>query len=83
MTIHPTFGRVPRVVTIKHLKAGTELSCHYMIDMEEAAADPEQCKWYVDLWDEFSRGMHRQNNANNDNYDMDTADDDTVSMNSV
>jgi len=32
---HPTFGRVPRVVTIKDLKAGQELSCHYMMDMGE------------------------------------------------
>ena len=36
---HPTFGRVPRVVTMKDLKAGQELSIHYMIDMEEAADD--------------------------------------------
>jgi len=36
---HPTFGRVPRVVTVKDLKAGQELFCHYMIDMEGAADD--------------------------------------------
>ncbi len=34
---HPTFGRVPRVVTMKDLKAGQELSVHYMMDMEECA----------------------------------------------
>ena len=34
---HPTFGRVPRVVSLKEIKAGTELSIHYMINMEAAA----------------------------------------------
>ena len=42
---HPTFGRVPRVVTIKDLKAGTELTCHYMIDMEEAVECYDHLKW--------------------------------------
>ena len=59
MINHPTFGRVPRVVTIKNLSAGTELSCHYMIDMEEAAEDLEHLQWYVDLWDEFSKGTKK------------------------
>jgi len=53
---HPTFGRVPRVVTIKDLKAGQELSCHYMMDMGECFDSVStHCRWYVDLWDEFSK----------------------------
>jgi len=52
---HPTFGRVPRVVTIKNLKADEELSCHYMIDMGAAAAEDAKCSWYVELWEEFSK----------------------------
>ena len=35
------------------LKAGTELTCHYMIDMGEAAT-VDSLQWYVDLWDKFS-----------------------------
>jgi len=58
---HPTFGRVPRVVTIKDLKAGTELTCHYMIDMEEAVECYDHLKWYVDLWDEFSKNANERN----------------------
>ena len=68
---HPTFGRVPRVVTIKDLKAGTELTCHYMIDMEEAADETTGCAWYVQLWDEFSKG--KRSSVSSD--DMDLAED--------
>ena len=35
------------------LKAGAELTCHYMIDMGEAAT-LDALQWYVDLWDKFS-----------------------------
>ena len=51
--LHPTFGRIPSVITLMDLKAGTELTCHYMIDMQEAAG--MAClEWYLDLWDKFS-----------------------------
>ena len=53
---HPTFGRVPRVVSLKEIQAGTELSVHYMINMEAAATDENShCYWYVELWEEFSK----------------------------
>jgi hypothetical protein len=44
MMEHPTFGRVPKVVTLFDLPAGTELSIHYMLDM---AAATDHIKWYV------------------------------------
>lgn len=53
---HPAFGRIPRVVTLIDLKAGTELTCHYMINMEEAA-EIEGHQWYLDLWDKFSKNF--------------------------
>jgi len=56
---------------MKDLKAGTELSCHYMIDMAEAAQTQEQNQWYLDLWDEFSLGSNR-----NSQIFMDIEDDD-------
>lgn len=52
-TMHPTFGRIPSVITLLDLKAGTELTCHYMIDMQEAAGI-DHLQWYLDLWDEES-----------------------------
>ena len=33
---HPVFGRIPRIVTLKRVDVGEELTCHYMIDMTEA-----------------------------------------------
>ena len=51
--IHPTFGRIPSVITLMDLKAGTELTCHYMIDMQEASGI-DHLKWYVDLWEELT-----------------------------
>ena len=51
--LHPTFGRIPAIKTLMDLKAGTELTCHYMIDMGEAAT-VDALQWYVDLWDKFS-----------------------------
>ena len=51
--LHPTFGRIPAIKTLMDLKAGTELTCHYMIDMGEAAT-LDSLQWYVDLWDKFS-----------------------------
>ena len=53
---HPTFGRVPRVVTIKDLKAGQELSCHYMIDMEEAADESIRYHPYITYHFKGDRG---------------------------
>ena len=75
MIRHPVFGRVPRVVTLKSLGAGTELSCHYMIDMAEAANLREHCQWYLDLWDEFSS----KGNKRFSEY-MDIEEDDAYSM---
>ena len=45
--MHPTFGRIPSVITLLDLKAGTELTCHYMIDMQEAAGI-DHLQWYLD-----------------------------------
>ena len=59
------------MVTIKNLRAGEELSCHYMIDMEEAADESTGCTWYVQLWDEFSKG--KRSSVSSD--DMDLAED--------
>ena len=70
---HPTFGRVPRIVTLKKLKAGTEITCHYMICMEEATGSDcsEDMKWYVDLWEEFSNNTGKKNKIdNNDKMDQ-------------
>lgn len=80
---HPTFGRIPRVVTIKNIKAGTELSCHYMIDMAEAVADEVHCKWYVDLWEEFSSGGNKKELPTNSQQEkelMDTTTSDVVTV---
>ena len=41
---HPCFGFVPIVVTIEGVKAGEELTIHYIMDMEDA---PD---WYMDCW---------------------------------
>ena len=49
MTLSGYF-RVPRVVALYDLAAGTELTCHYMIDMEEAGLDPSM-QWYLDEWE--------------------------------
>jgi len=46
---HPCFGFVPSVVAIEEVKAGEELTIHYMMDMEDA---PE---WYMDCWDTHSK----------------------------
>ena len=75
---HPTFGRVPRVVTLKDMKAGTELTCHYMICMEEASAPDAKMTWYVDLWDKFSRNLlatEAEENGKTCEEDMDESSD--------
>ena len=46
---HPCFGFVPSVVAIEEVKAGEELTIHYMMDMADA---PE---WYMDCWDTHSK----------------------------
>ena len=74
---HPTFGRIPRVVTLKDMKAGTELTCHYMICMEEASAPDAKMTWYVDLWDKFSRKLAIKAEENGKSCeDMDESSDD-------
>ena len=67
--LHPIFGRIPSVITLVDLKAETELTCHYMIDMQEAAG--MAClEWYIDLWDKFSsqseKGGAKYNNTANE-----------------
>jgi hypothetical protein len=50
------------------LKAGTELTCHYMIDMQEAAGI-HYMQWYVDLWEECTSSGENttiERNAAND-----------------
>ena len=59
-SIHPTFGRIPSIITLMDLKAGTELTCHYMIDMQEAS-NFEHLQWYVDLWDHLTSSTGNQN----------------------
>ena len=54
---------------------GDELSCHYMIDMEEAV---QFSQWYVDLWEEFSRGAEKR--MKSESMDI---EDDTSSVSSV
>ena len=72
---HPTFGRVPRVVSLKEIKADTELSIHYMINMEAAAKDENShCYWYVELWEEFSK-CKKTLQCEETNGLMDIADD--------
>ena len=78
---HPTFGRVPRVVSLKEIKAGTELSIHYMINMEEAAKDENShCYWYVELWEEFSKHEKTFQNEKTNEL-MDIADDIVAQVN--
>ena len=72
---HPTFGRVPRVVTLKDIKAGTELTCHYMICMEEASEPDAKMTWYVDLWDKFSRKLAIEAENGKSCEDMDESSD--------
>ena len=45
---HPCFGFVPSITTTEEVKAGEELTVHYMMDMEDA---PE---WYMQCWDVHS-----------------------------
>lgn len=45
---HPAYGFVPSVSTIEMVKAGEELTVHYMMDMENA---PD---WYLEAWDKHS-----------------------------
>ena len=54
--LHPCFGRIPSVISLMDLKAGTELTCHYMIDMHEASK-MDNLQWYVDLWDEMTSSV--------------------------
>jgi len=54
--IHPTFGRIPSIITLMDLKAGTELTCHYMIDMQEASGI-DHLQWYVDLWEKMTSSV--------------------------
>ncbi len=48
---HPVFGRVPAVVTIRSLPMGSELTCHYKIDMQAAAEDSQHMAWYLREWE--------------------------------
>ena len=78
---HPTFGRVPRVVSLKEIKAGTELSIHYMMNMEAAAEDENShCYWYVELWEEFSKCKNTIQSEERNEL-MDIADDTVVQVN--
>lgn len=78
---HPTFGRVPRVVSLKEIKAGTELSIHYMMNMEAAAKDENShCYWYVELWEEFSKCKNTIQSEERNEL-MDIADDTVVQVN--
>lgn len=45
---HPAYGFVPCVTTLEMVKAGEELTVHYMMDMEDA---PD---WYMEAWDKYS-----------------------------
>ena len=54
---HPVFGRIPRIVTLKRVEVGEELTCHYMIDMTEAVK-VDSMAWYVEQWDVAS-GIQR------------------------
>ena len=49
---------------------GDELSCHYMIDMEEAV---QYSQWYVDLWEEFSKGTERRTKSESMDIEDDTS----------
>lgn len=65
---------------MKDLKAGQELSVHYMIDMEEAAdySISDSCRWYVDLWDKFSKASGKSSDKKDEqeiDEVMDMADD--------
>ena len=64
--VHPTFGRIPSIITIMDLKAGTELTCHYMIDMQEASS-VEHLQWYVELWDQLTSSFGDKTEITNDN----------------
>ena len=48
---HPVFGRIPKIITLCEVEPETELTCHYMIDMNEAEKSP-RLKWYVEAWDD-------------------------------
>ena len=61
--IHPVFGRIPSIVTLMDLKAGTELTCHYMIDMQ-AASITEELQWYVDVWEQHTSSAGYKNEIN-------------------
>ena len=42
--VHPCYGKIPAIATIKDVNKGDELFVHYGIDMEEA---PD---WYINSW---------------------------------
>ena len=51
---HPVFGRIPRIVALVDIQKDQELTCHYMIDMQEAGANPN-LTWYLEQWDIASK----------------------------
>ena len=46
---------MPSIVTIEEVKAGEELTIHYMMDMEDA---PE---WHMECWDVHSNANKNKN----------------------
>ena len=53
-----------------HFQAGTELTTHYKLDMEEAGSN-EHSQWYVDLWEKFSlRSSDKQTDQANSQFGL-------------
>ncbi len=50
---HPVFGRIPRIVSLRTIPCGEELTCHYMIDMEDAGSSGH-LSWYLKQWEDSS-----------------------------
>ncbi len=68
---HPVFGRVPQVVAARDVEEGEELTCHYMIDMDEAGRN-ERLSWYVGQWEKESQ---REREAEKSNSSREVGDE--------
>jgi histone-lysine N-methyltransferase SETD7 len=53
VAVHPCFGRIPAVKTIKPVHRGDELLVHYFMDMEETY------EWYREAWSRFTEQLRQ------------------------
>ena len=59
------------------IQAGTELTTHYKLDMDEASRH-EHSRWYFDLWEKFSK---REESIADGPFDSETIEAGSKSVN--